>query len=72
MRCLKRWRVAGEKDSRKGKDAGIGAIPIVKYEYEAESDQAVEGMNEKSNLLEVGAKKFLVELSLRRRERGLR
>lgn len=51
VRCLKRWRVAGEKYSRKEKDTGIGAMPIVKYEYGAESDQAVEGMNEKSNLL---------------------
>jgi hypothetical protein len=39
VRCLKWWRVTGEKDSRKGKDIGIGAI--VKYKYGAESDQAV-------------------------------
>jgi hypothetical protein len=51
VRCLKRWRVAGEKDSRKEKYTGIGAMPIVKYEYGAESDQDVEGMNEKPNLL---------------------
>jgi hypothetical protein len=51
VRCLKWWRVAGEKHSRKDKGTGIGAMPIVKYEYGAESDQAVEGMNEKSNLL---------------------
>ena len=55
VRCLKRWRVAGEKDSRKGKDTGIGAIPIVKYEYGAESDQVVEEMNEKPNLLSLAS-----------------
>jgi hypothetical protein len=41
VRCLKWWRVTEEKDSRKGKDIGIGAMPIVKYKYGAESDQAV-------------------------------
>lgn len=55
VRYLKRWRAAGEKDSRKGKDIGIGAMPIVKCKYGAESDQAVEGMNEKSNLLSLAS-----------------
>lgn len=55
MRYLKRWRAGREKDSRKGKDTGIGAMPIVKYEYGAENDQAVEGMNEKSNLLSLAS-----------------
>ena len=53
--CLKRWRVTGEKDARKGKDIGIGAMPIVKYKYEAESNQTVEEINEKSNLLSLAS-----------------